>query len=211
MYRGLVRWLFAAAVVVTLAGCGGPGSNLGEVDPDDPVVVDPESGDEAPPPDDGGSDEPALHLANLPIGGGVVDSADPAVQCVEVNWLGQEDAADIPASVHIGVTQIDFTPAIFDLGEGGCSSSLPPCTDYVYGADARACLLVIRPNGEPFDPDGARPVVALQADIACDDPASAECSDFEESIQDETQSQFSQIELEFPPTDTGDTEPDTDG
>ncbi|KQX05188.1 MULTISPECIES: hypothetical protein [unclassified Leifsonia] len=201
----------AALTITVFAGCA-PSAAEPEPEPTPFSTAAPTAATSAPPPDDGGDegrDEDgeaiAIELPHLPIGGPhAPDPADPARQCVDVNWITQ-GGEPIPGGIAITVTGAHFSPPIFDVVDG-CAGSAPACLGHVFDAAALNCVLAVAGNGAVFVADqGTPPTVSLTGSAECDAPDSAECSAFVEGVQADPNVAIS---LEYPadggtPTDDG--------
>lgn len=222
---GLRLWVMAAAAWAVISACGNgpsdPEPNTGPFDTsagaqtfETSVPVTDTGG---PDPDTGGGG-PSVELPQLPIGGNAdasTDPAHPANQCVNVNWIADQEGAQIPAGVEVAVTGFVFGPDIFAVSDVGCSGANPSCVGYTFTTSDQVCDLAIEPLGVPADPAGETPSVSATGEVRCGEVAAAECTAFLEAVAAE---QNVAIDLNFPAVedttvidDTTDSETTTDG
>lgn len=199
MGRHSVSRSFAVGVAiwVVVSGCAGESSQP-EATPESLNTSAPITDTEGPSPDAGGDGGTAVLLPKIPIGGNADVSADPghpANQCVSINWIVDNEAAQIPASVQVRLTGVTFDPPIFAVTEAGCSGSTPPCGGYVFTTGNQACDIAIEPLGISADPSGGSPSMSATGEVLCDDAESPECTTFLEAVATE---QNVAIDLNFP-------------
>jgi hypothetical protein len=146
-------------------------------------------------------DNPSISLPSLPIGGDAEESSDsdhPNNQCVDVNWIVDEDSeATLKAGIEIEVTSFLFTPEIFVVSDAGCDDSNPSCTGFVFTEDAQVCNLAVEP-AEGAEP-GTEATVGLTGIVTCT-LETEECEAFADSAEEQNPT----IPLEVPevvPTD----------
>jgi len=176
-----------SAICLALSACAA-GSSQPEAQPETFNTSAPVTSAEGPDPDPGGGGGPAILLPRIPIGGNAEESADPehpANQCVNVNWIADQEAAEVPSGVEVALTGFAFSPEIFAVAEAGCSGDNPPCVGYVFTTSAQVCDLAIEPLGIPDDSTGENPSVSATGEARCDDAESPECTTFVAAVESE--------------------------
>ncbi|MBA2444533.1 MAG: hypothetical protein H0V49_04290 [Nocardioidaceae bacterium] len=179
-------WTFGFTVLA-LSGCANS-STQPEAQPESLNTSAPATSAQGPDPDTGGGGGQAILLPRIPIGGNAAESADPehpANQCVDVNWIADQEAAEIPSGVEIVLTGFVFNPDIFAVAEAGCSGENPPCLDYVFSTNDQACDLAIEPLSMPDDLTSENPSVSATGEARCDDVESPECTAFVAAVETE--------------------------
>lgn len=192
------RCLVSVALLAALVSCANETDPEPDPDPAPTTRTTATSNTPDPEPTD---DNPSISLPSLPIGGDPEESSDsehPNNQCVDVNWIVDEDSeATLRAGIEIEVTSVLFTPDIFVVSDAGCDDNNPPCTGFVFTEDTQVCNLAVEPidGAEP----GATATVSLTGIVNCT-LETEECEAFADSAEEQNPT----IPLEVPevgPTD----------
>lgn len=202
-------------VVVTLvvAGCA-PDDAAPEVEPPEATATfdanggngNGGSGGNGPGPDDP-VDQPTLSLPGLPIGGRTylsIDGNHPDNQCANVNWIVDDDDADLAPGIAVAVTAFEFDPAVFMVASAGCDNDAPPCPGFVFTVDAQVCNLAVAPI--PGSDTSLGPYeFALVGRLDCHETTSERCQEFKDAVAAEPG-----LSLELDPPFTGTDDDDSD-
>lgn len=177
------RCLVSVALLAALVSC----ANEPDPEPDpDPAPTTRTTATGNTPDPEPTDDNPSISLPSLPIGGDAEESSDsdhPNNQCVDVNWIVDEDSeATLKAGIEIEVTSFLFTPDIFVVSDAGCDDSNPSCTGFVFTEDAQVCNLAVEPidGAEP----GAKATVSLTGIVNCT-LETQECEAFADSAEEQ--------------------------
>jgi hypothetical protein len=200
-------FLLAALVLAAflLAACGAPAS--GPPEPSTGTASSVESSQEPEPEPSTESTEPttpatssresnpAISVARLPVGGASqLRDDDPTLQCAEVSWI-VDNHGQIPRGTAVELTDVLFTPDVFEVVRGGCGTSQPNCVGYIFRSTAQRCDLLVRLVGT-IPPDTG-PSVGFAGLIYCPRNDSPACRAFVAAMGD--QQQIS-VQLSVPPS-----------
>jgi hypothetical protein len=200
--------LTALAAALLLVACGAPasgppepppttssssGTSSSEPEPEpEPTTEDP---DPTTPATSTRAPNPAISVARLPVGGASqLRDDDPTLQCAEVSWIVDNDG-EIPRGTAVEITDVLFTPDVFEVVRGGCGSSQPNCVGYIFRSSAQRCDLLVRLVGT-IPPD-IEPSVGFAGLVYCPRNDSPACRAFVEALGD--QQQIS-VQLSVPPS-----------
>lgn len=200
---GLV--LTALATAFLLVACGAPASGPTEPPPGttsstsssqepepEPTT---ESTDPTTPATSSRAPNPAISVARLPVGGASeVRDDDPTLQCAEVSWI-VDNNGQIPRGTAVELTDVLFTPDVFEVVRGGCGTPQPNCVGYIFRSTAQRCDLLVRLVGT-IPPD-TEPSVGFAGLVYCPRNDSPACRAFVAAMGD--QQQIS-VQLSVPPT-----------
>lgn len=200
--------LLGLLVVFALTACatsdGGGGQGTGTSSSTSPETTsepppDPEPTTEDPSPTTGTSSSssrgnPAISIARLPVGGASeLREDDPTLQCAEVSWIVDNDG-EIPRGTAVELTDVLFTPDVFEVVRGGCGTNQPNCVGYIFRSAAQRCDLLVRLVGTI--PEDTGPSVGFAGLVYCPRNDSPSCRDFVSALGD--QQQIS-VQLTVPP------------
>lgn len=185
-----------AVVTLMMAGCA-PDDAAPEVDPAEATATSDDNGGggnggngnggsadaNGPGPDDP-VDQPTLSLPGLPIGGRTylsIDGNHPNNQCANVNWIVDDDAADLAPGIAVAVTGFEFDPAVFTVASAGCDNDAPPCSGFVFTVDTQVCNLAVAPiPGSDTSLGSYR--FALVGRVDCREIGSERCQEFQDAV-----------------------------
>ena len=195
----------AVAAAWVLAGCGAPTSGPQEA-PAGTSSSAQSSQEPEPEPTTEGTDpttpasssresNPAISVARLPVGGASqLRDDDPTFQCAEVSWIVDNDG-QIPRGTAVELTDVLFTPDVFEVVRGGCGTSQPNCVGYIFRSTAQRCDLLVRLVGTI--PENTEPSVGFAGLVYCPRNDSPACRAFVSALGD--QQQIS-VQLNVPPS-----------
>ena len=199
--RALLAVLLACTVAWTLAACassdgGGSGSDTSSSDESTseppPTTEDPDP--TTPASSSSSNRNPAISVARLPVGGGSeLREDDPTLQCAEVSWI-VDNNGEIPRGTAVELTDVLFTPDVFEVVRGGCGSDRPNCVGYIFRSTAQRCDLLVRLVGTI--PEDTGPSVGFAGLVYCPRNDSQSCQQFVAALGD--QNQIS-VQLTVPP------------
>ena len=199
----------AVAAAWVLAGCGAPTSGPQEAPAgtSSSAQSSQESSQEPEPePTTEGTDpttpssssrepNPAISVARLPVGGASqLRDDDPTFQCAEVSWI-VDNNGQIPRGTAVELTDVLFTPDVFEVVRGGCGTSQPNCVGYIFRSTAQRCDLLVRLVGTI--PENTEPSVGFAGLVYCPRNDSPACRAFVAAMGD--QQQIS-VQLNVPPS-----------
>ena len=138
---------------------------------------------------------PAISVARLPVGGASqLRDDDPTFQCAEVSWI-VDNNGQIPRGTAVELTDVLFTPDVFEVVRGGCGTSQPNCVGYIFRSTAQRCDLLVRLVGTI--PDDTEPSVGFAGLVYCPRNDSPACRAFVAAMGN--QQQIS-VQLSVPPS-----------
>lgn len=138
------------------------------------------------------SEQPAVEVAGLPVGGDVdVSATVPTALCVHVNWILQQTENTIPAGVSVHLRGATFTPAVFQASAHGCDGVrvAPSCEQQVLAATRLRCDISVEPTFAALPVDGSEGEgsMSLAGSVQCQDARSQTCRSFLQEVQQEAQ------------------------
>ena len=137
---------------------------------------------------------PAISVARLPVGGASeVRDDNPTLQCAEVSWIVDNDG-EIPRGTAVELTDVLFTPDVFEVVGGGCGTPQPNCVGYIFRSTAQRCDMLVRLVGTI--PEDTGPSVGFAGLVYCPRNDSPSCRQFVAALGD--QQQIS-VQLTVPP------------
>jgi hypothetical protein len=152
--------------------------------------------------------KPSVSLPQLPVGGdsSFVDEEED-LQCANVSWIVQEDAAQLRDGIRIAIDGFRLDVHAFQITRSGCEDEGPTCVGYTFTSESGnpACSLAVRTR-RPLSVAPENPELGIAGTIQCVDISLSTCQAFVEAAQEEGDS----IELQIPSVDTPETpSPDT--
>ena len=195
--------LIALLLMLTLAACatqgGGSGSDRSTSDqstsePAPEPEPTPEGSDPTSPAPSGSNSNPAISVARLPVGGGSdLREDDRTLQCAQVSWIVSTNG-EIPRGTAVELTDVLFTPDVFEVVRGGCGSSQPNCVGYIFRSSAQRCDLLVRLVGTI--PENTSPSVGFAGLVYCPRNDSQSCRQLVDALGDQPQIS---VQLTVPP------------
>ena len=135
------------------------------------------------------TNQPAVTVPQLPIGGGADDPGD-VEQCVSVSFLGDE----ISAGVAIVPDTVTFSEPLFERGGSECSSDDTPCLSGGFAFTAAnddtqegICFLAVRAIGERAPDEFGDVQLTMTGRLECPPGREAACEEFAEELDADEQ------------------------
>lgn len=202
-----LRAVLALVLAFTLTACASSGGGGGQApgagtstssEPSSEPAPEPEPEPEPTTPtttaSSSSSGNPAISVARLPVGGASeLRDDDPTLQCAEVSWI-VDNNGQIPRGTAVELTDVLFTPDVFEVVRGGCGTTQPNCVGYIFRSTAQRCDLLVRLVGTI--PEDTGPSVGFAGLVYCPRNDSPSCRQFVAALGD--QQQIS-VQLTVPP------------
>ena len=195
--------LLALLLTLTLPACGTPGGGSGSdtstsdqstSEPAPEPEPSPEGSDPTTPASSSSNGNPAISVARLPVGGGSeLRQDDRTLQCAQVSWIVSNNG-EIPRGTAVELTDVLFTPDVFEVVRGGCGSPQPNCVGYIFRSTAQRCDLLVRLVGTI--PENTSPSVGFAGLVYCPRNESQSCRQLVDALGDQPQIS---VQLTVPP------------
>ena len=192
------------AVIAALSACANPTSNQDVVPLPEPETSAPATGQpEITPEEPVGTSKPSVSLPQLPVGGqGTFVDDEQSLQCANVSWIVQEDAAQLQDGIRIAVDGFRLDVHTFQITGSGCEDEGPTCIGYTFTSQSGnpACSLAVLTR-RPLSVAPKNLRLKIAGTIQCVDVGLSTCQAFVEAARKDSGS----IQLDIPSVDTPET------